>query len=280
LQAVNASLTTFHLQILPDKGYFLTGICSAQKLALSLAWVLACALLPSAANAGAYVLGDSIGEGLADASGLHKLAHISIHIRGPKAITQINATPVGSVAFIVLGTNDADGDGSIKNLGKSIDEVIRAGARRRLKMVWIGPPCVRRSFDTRSREVDHILHDRLANTPVQYISMRDEHICSGNFHEPDGVHLTMKGYHYMWDKVRAAVSWPVFATAGVSQQSANPLARADVSDATASTPAAAPTSSGANSAEIETSQTMQMLVEVHKPARALNSAIVWSQIPD
>jgi hypothetical protein len=265
---------------LPDKGYFLTEIRSARQLALSLAWVLACALLPSSANGGAYVLGDSIGEGLADASGLSKLARISIHIRGPKAIAQINATPVGSVAFIVLGTNDADGDGSIKNLDKSIDDVIRAGARRKLKMVWIGPPCVRRAFDTRSREVDHILHDRLASTPVQYISMRDEHICSGNFHEPDGVHLTMKGYHYMWDKVRAAVSWPTLIAAGVSQPATDPIARADANDVTASTAVAAPSSSGANSAEIETSQTMQMLVEVHKPSRALNSAIVWSQIPD
>lgn len=255
----------------------MTGIRSAKILALNLSWILACALLPSSADAGAYVLGDSIGEGVADASGLSKLAHISIHIRGPKAIAQIGATPVGSVAFIVLGTNDADGDGSIKNLGKSIDDVVRAGERRKLKMVWIGPPCVRRSFDTRSREVDHILHDRLANTAVQYISMRDERICSGIFHEPDGVHLTMKGYDYMWNKVRAAVSWPAFAAASVSQPATASIAHADTNDVTGSTSAAASDSGGSNFPYRETSQTMQMFVEVHKPSRALNSAIVWSQ---
>lgn len=117
------------------------------------AWALAfavgsacCASAASAppALADAYVLGDSIGEGVAIASGLKKLARISIHIRGSKAIDQINATPVGATAFIVLGTNDAEG--SLKNIEKSIDDVVHAGKRRKLKMIWVGPSCVRRSF--------------------------------------------------------------------------------------------------------------------------------------
>ena len=168
----------------------------------------------------AYVLGDSIGEGVAIASGLKKLARISIHIRGTKAIDQINATPVGAIAFIVLGTNDAEG--SLKDIDKSIDDVVRAGKRRKLKMIWLGPSCVRRSFDGQARDLDKILSDRLPGMGVKYVSMRDERLCSGVFHEPDGVHLTMKGYRYMWAKTEQAVSWPVLAGVDRAEPAAAP----------------------------------------------------------
>lgn len=240
------------------------------------------AALPSAAAASAngYVLGDSIGEGVADASGLKKLAHISVHIRGPKAIAQINATPVGSVAFIVLGTNDADGDGSIKGIEKSIDDVVRAGERRKLKMIWLGPPCVRRSFDVRSRQIDKILSDQLAHTQVKYISMRDERICSGVFHEPDGVHLTMKGYHYMWEKTERAVSWPQLASTDAGAQAAVPPARSDAGDQTSSVQDGAPNIAVPDVAETASAASGQMLVEVHRPSHALSSPIVWTKVSD
>jgi hypothetical protein len=96
----------------------------------------------------AYVLGDSIGEGLAIESGLESLARISVHIRGPKAIAQMNQTPPGSTVFVVLGTNDAEG--SIRNLDKSIDDVVAAAERRQFDLVWIGPHCVRKSWDARA----------------------------------------------------------------------------------------------------------------------------------
>jgi hypothetical protein len=32
--------------------------------------------------------------------------------------------------------------------------------------------------------------------------MRDPALCTGGLHEPDGVHLKMKGYAYMWEKAR------------------------------------------------------------------------------
>src|SRR5580658_2766046 len=101
---------------------------------------LATVALPSVAGAGAYVLGDSIGEGIALASGLKGLARISVHIRGPKALAQIGQTPTGSTVFIVLGTNDAEG--SIVNIGRSIDDIVKAGDRKQLSMIWIGPHCV------------------------------------------------------------------------------------------------------------------------------------------
>jgi hypothetical protein len=171
---------------------------------LTLAW-------PSLAGAASYVLGDSIGEGVAIASGVKGLAKIGIHIRGPKALEQIQKTPRGSTVFIFLGTNDADG--SIQNIGKSIDDIVVAAERRALTVVWAGPPCVRRAWDTRSRDLDEILRVRLASTSVKYVSMRDTRICSGVFQEPDGVHLKMPGYRYMWEKALGAANSPATVVA-------------------------------------------------------------------
>ena len=52
-------------------------------------------VVPSLAG-GTYVLGDSIGDGLATTMGFNNLAEIGIHIRGPKALAQIARTPPGS----------------------------------------------------------------------------------------------------------------------------------------------------------------------------------------
>ena len=41
---------------------------------------------------------------------------------------------------------------------------------------------------------DAILAKRFEGTPVRYVSMRDDVMCSGVYHERDGVHLKMKGY--------------------------------------------------------------------------------------
>ena len=92
---------------------------------------------PSLAGAATYVLGDSIGDGLAVTMKLNNLAQIGIHIRGPKALAQIERTPPGSTVYIFLGTNDAEG--SIKNIEKSIDDVLAAAAERQLTVIWVGP---------------------------------------------------------------------------------------------------------------------------------------------
>jgi hypothetical protein len=168
----------------------------------------------AAAQAATYVLGDSLGEGVAQAAHVKGLAKISVHIRGPKALAQIAQTPPGSTAFLVLGTNDAEG--SIARLDKSIDDIVRAAEKKQIALVWLGPPCVRKSWDTRARELDLILRAKLASTPVRYVSMRDEQMCSGAFHEPDGVHLKMKGYVHMWQKASVAAGFAV-ASAGPSE---------------------------------------------------------------
>jgi lysophospholipase L1-like esterase len=162
----------------------------------------------SPATAAVYVLGDSLGEGVAEVAkpkGAKGLAKISVHIRGPKALQQIAQTPAGSTAFLVLGTNDAEG--SIARLDKSISDIVSAAEKKNITLVWMGPPCVRKAWDSRARQLDTMLHDKLATTSVRYVSMRDAELCSGAMHEPDGVHLKMKGYAHMWERARSAAGF-------------------------------------------------------------------------
>jgi hypothetical protein len=156
--------------------------------------------LSAAHAATGIVIGDSLGVGLAQISGLKNFAAISVHIRGPKALDQIRRAPAGTTAFVVLGTNDANG--SIAHLEKSIDDILDAAAKKSIKLVWIGPPCVHQSWDTRARELDKVLAARLAPRGISYVPMRDQAFCTGGLHEPDGVHLKNKGYAYMWEKAR------------------------------------------------------------------------------
>src|SRR6476646_8058552 len=100
------------------------------------------AALASARATTDIVLGDSLGEGLAEVSRLKSFARISVHIRGPKALDQVRRAPENSTAFVVLGTNDAEG--SITKLDKSIDDILNLAAKKHMRLVWIGPPCVHR----------------------------------------------------------------------------------------------------------------------------------------
>ena len=120
---------------------------------------------------------------------------------------QIAQTPPGSTVFLVLGTNDANG--SIARLDKSIDDIVQAMEKKNINLIWLGPPCVRQSWDTRARDLDILLRNRFENTSVRYVSMRDEEMCSGVFHERDGVHLKMKGYAHMWERARNATGYAV-----------------------------------------------------------------------
>jgi hypothetical protein len=158
------------------------------------------AALASAQATTNVIIGDSLGEGLAEVSHLTSFAHISVHIRGPKAVDQVRRAPANSTAFVVLGTNDAEG--SITNLDKSINDILDLADKKHMRLVWIGPPCVHRPWDTRARELDKMLAAKLPPRGVTYVPMRDPGFCTGGLHEPDGVHLKTKGYAYMWAKAQ------------------------------------------------------------------------------
>src|SRR5262249_1306809 len=113
------------------------------------------AALASAQATTDIVIGDSLGVGFAEVSHLKNFAKISVHIRGPKALEQIRRAPAGATAFVVLGTNDAEG--SITNLDKSINDILAAAEAKHMRLVWIGPPCVHRQWDTRARDLDKML---------------------------------------------------------------------------------------------------------------------------
>jgi lysophospholipase L1-like esterase len=157
--------------------------------------------------ADSYVLGDSLGEGVAEVSHVKGFAHVSVHIRGPRALEQLARTPEGATVFLVLGTNDAEG--TIARLDKSIDDIVAAAARKSITLIWLGPPCVRQSWDKRGRDLDQMLARRFESTSVRYVSMRDAELCGGNLQEPDGVHLKAKGYVHMWEKATAAAGFTV-----------------------------------------------------------------------
>jgi len=178
------------------------------------------AALATAQAATTIILGDSLGEGLAEVSHLQSFAKISVHIRGAKALDQVRRAPENSTAFVVLGTNDAEG--SITNLDKSIDDILSLAAKKRMKLVWIGPPCVHRPWDTRARELDKMLAAKLPPRGVTYVPMRDAAFCTGGLHEPDGVHLKTKGYAYMWDKARRVAGFE--ATGSIMVAAAGPAA--------------------------------------------------------
>src|SRR5262245_51416629 len=103
------------------------------------------------AHSAAYVLGDSLGLGVSRAGHLKNLSKISIHIRGKKMQEQIAQTPPGSTVFLVLGTNDAEG--SLARLDKHIDDIVDAMAKKDITLIWLGPPCVRKAWDTRAKEL-------------------------------------------------------------------------------------------------------------------------------
>jgi hypothetical protein len=213
---------------------------------------------------GTYVLGDSIGDGLATTMGFNNLAQIGIHIRGPKALAQIARTPPGSTAYIFLGTNDAEE--SLKNIDKSIDDILDAATQRQLTVIWVGPHCVRKAWDKQASELDEILRNHLAKTSVKYIGTRDATICSGKFQEPDGVHLTAKGYRYMWAMIDNAGGAPSTAVASAPQKP-NDAAKPADADLTTASLASRPAPARVD---------RRLVMEIHVPG-APSEPLVWTR---
>jgi lysophospholipase L1-like esterase len=172
---------------------------------LSATLLLACA--GSAQASGELVLGDSLGVGVKAVSGRTGPARLSQFIRNDQILTQLATVPSGATAFLVLGTNDSAG--SVKGLEKNIDNIVQAADARNIKLIWVGPPCVRKAWDGNSKALDAMLSARLASTSVKYISIRsDEALCSGQYTGGDGVHLNFAGYSIMWNKARLAAGLP------------------------------------------------------------------------
>ena len=151
------------------------------------------------------VIGDSLGVGVSMASGLTRLARNSVAIRGGGVLGQLKQAPSGAVVFMSLGTNDAVG--RIEGLDGDIGRIINAAVESGVKLVWIGPPCVSKSWDTNAQKLDGIIRAKTSGTPVTYVSMRDASMCDSGVRAKDGVHFTMSGYGLMWAKARTAIGF-------------------------------------------------------------------------
>ena len=172
---------------------------SLLPLAVSL-W--ACALLPaSAAPSRVIILGDSIGVGLSLAGGSQRLAANSVAIRSNEIIEQLRRVDPSQVAVVSLGTNDAVGH--LRGVEKAIDQIVEQVNRNNLRVVWMGPPCVNKAWNTNVVQLDRILQERLRRASrITYVSVADQNYCDRNLRAGDGVHFTMKGYGLLWSHVK------------------------------------------------------------------------------
>ena len=152
--------------------------------------------------------------GVGMASQLPSVAAISIAIRGPKIIEQLRAVPAGSTVFLSLGTNDA-----VSNLvkgGTDLDRLVAFVHEQRLKLYWIGPPCVLKPWDESAKKLDESLRADLARTGITYVGMRAAALCDPAVRAKDGVHFTMTGYRMMWQLAAEAANFkPVVQSAPV-----------------------------------------------------------------
>ena len=160
------------------------------------------AFLPvdNAAALEAFVLGDSIGLGLATTIGLKSVARVSFSLRRGDVGAQLKQVPAGAVGLMSLGLNDAADP--VDQLSKSIERVVTTAETSGRRLVWIGPPCVTKAWDKRAEALDGYLKQRLAQTSIQYVSLRDSNICAPKLRTRDGEHFTVEGYRYVWDKIK------------------------------------------------------------------------------
>jgi hypothetical protein len=154
------------------------------------------------ALASIYVGGDSLGVGVHLASKAPSVATESVRITSRAPVSQISEVPKGSTLFLSLGTNDAVG--GVLKVQKSVDAILSAAADRNIRVIWLGPPCVFKTWDDDAKALDGVLAGIMAQQGVTYVSMRDDALCARSLRAGDGVHFTMKGYRMMWERAIAA----------------------------------------------------------------------------
>jgi len=154
------------------------------------------------------VIGDSIGEGVHLATNYPSPANrFNVAIYTPNIFEQIKAMPEGATVFMSLGTNDAVG--GLVDQSRRVDQIVAAAAAQKIKLYWLGPPCVLKPWEVSSRKLDEHLAAQLSGASVTYVSLQDPEFCEASLHAGDGVHFTMAGYSRIWQKAATVAGVPV-----------------------------------------------------------------------
>jgi hypothetical protein len=177
-------------------------------VALAAAALAAVGATSAARAAEGFVIGDSTAASFAQTVGIKSIASHSVSVRRsyPRPIApQFARLPKGAVTLMLLGLNDAFTP--VKGLKKDIEWVIEGALATGEKIVWVGPPCVLKKWDSRAKEMDDYLRQRLASTSIQYVSLRDPQICQPALRASDGMHFTTAGNRYVWEKIKRDSSY-------------------------------------------------------------------------
>ena len=174
--------------------------CVVASLAVGGVVLLAMGGLSPLQAAEGFFIGDSIAAAAAQTIGMRGVARHSVSLRRNAIAPQFGRVPKGAVALMSLGLNDAAIP--VQAMRKDIETVIEGAQRTGERIVWIGPPCVLKSWDRRAKEMDDYLRHRLATTSIQYVSLRDPQICRPAMRTSDGEHFTDAGYRYVWQKIQ------------------------------------------------------------------------------
>ena len=154
-----------------------------------------------AASKTGIVLGDSIGVGISMASGLPRLAKNSVLIKSTEAINQLQQVPSDTVAILSLGTNDAVGN--LSGVEPAIDNIVKWVQKSGINVVWVGPPCVIKPWNTNVEKLDLILNAKLTGQKnIRYLSIADKTLCDPSLRGRDGVHFNMRGYGILWSRTQ------------------------------------------------------------------------------
>ena len=193
---------------------------SLRRLFLALAFAAA----PSLAHAEAgRVIGDSIGVGINWAAKLPSTAKNSVAIYSGAVLEQLKLSQRGETVFMSLGTNDAVG-GAL-DVSARVKAIVALADSLGVKLVWMGPPCVLKPWETHARKLDEILKAELAGTSAVFVSMQDPQFCDPGLHAAEGVHFTMAGYTRMWQKAAEAVGFPIEVAAASAPKAGSTDAR-------------------------------------------------------
>lgn len=144
----------------------------------------------AARNSSLYVAGDSIGQGVAQASGARSLAQSGKRFTDPTLLDQLKNVPRGATVQIYGGTNDA--------AGKVIDPKLYAEQMARIKKLADengfsvsihGPAKSTKEWDSNSEQIDAIMRQSAQDSGLNYRSNR-----SFTADAADGTHFSNNGY--------------------------------------------------------------------------------------